>query len=150
MTDSAHGPSDRTRRWLTRIGVDPGLITGRARHVSIELRADSLDPAAETALTLTATLLLRLDELASALHIVTPQDRTVHLPRMPDIPLPYAIATAHAGFTSLDWFERRASGQPTLRLVFSGETSGLLVTTNGWVIGIGTALEGSGNGISAS
>lgn len=150
MTSSAHGPSDRTRRWLSRVGVDPSLIASRARTVTIELAAASLDPAAEIALALTATLLLRLDDLAPTLHVVVPRGRTIRLPRMPDVPLADAIAAAHADFTSLDRLEARPSGHPALRLVFNGDADGLRVSTAGWAVGIGSVLEGTGNGISAS
>lgn len=150
MTASAHGPSDRTRRWLNRIGVDLSLVADRAQAIDIELTAASLNPSVEIALAMTATLLLRLDELAPAIRIVVPHDRTVQLPRMPDTSLPDAIATSHFGFASLDRLHTRPSSDPELRLVFSGNANGLQVSTAGWAVSVGTALEGVGNGISAS
>jgi len=149
VTDSLHGRSDRTRRWLSRVGVDPGLIASRASEVRIELVAASLDPAAEIALALTATLLLRLDEVAPAIHLVVPGNRTIPLPRMPDIPLADALAAAHAGFDSLDRLGTAPARNPALRLVFSGNADGLRISTAGWAVGIGFPLEGAGNGITA-
>ena len=149
MTDSLHGPSDRTSRWLSQMHVDPHLIAARARDVSIELISDSAEPAAEIALAVAATLLLRLDELAPRLHVLAPRDRSVQLPRMTDIPLADALADAHAGFTSLGLLETRPSRNPALRLVFGGEAAGLVVSTSGWAISVGSALDGNGNGIAA-
>jgi hypothetical protein len=130
--------------------VDPHLIAARVRDLSIELISLSADPAAEIALAMTATLLLRLDELAPRLHVLAPCDRSVRLPRMSDIALVDALAEAHAGFASLDLLEARQSHNPALRLVFSGETSGLVVSTAGWAVSMGSVLDGNGNGIAAS
>jgi hypothetical protein len=150
VTSSLRGPSDRTRGWLSQMHVDPRLIAARARDVSIELTIGSAEPAAEIALALAATLLLRLDEFAPRLHIITPRERAVRLPRMADIALADALADAHTGFASLSLLETRQSREPALRLVFGGEADGLLISTAGWAIAVGSALDGSGNGIAAS
>ncbi len=116
----------------------------------IELNAARLDPPTEIALAMTAILLARLDDFAPIIRIVTPRDRTVPLPRLPDTPLPEALATAHTGFASVGRITASPAGRCDLRLVFNGPADGIPVDTAGWAVAIGHRLDGTGNGLAAA
>jgi len=150
MTGSAPDPADRTRRFLRKIGADEAAIAARAPQVVIELTAARLDAATEIALALTAVLLVRLADFAPTIRIVTPRDRTVALPRLPDTPLPDALVTAHAGFTSASRITTAPTGHCDLRLVFNGPANGISINSAGWTVAIGHRLDGTGNGLAAA
>jgi hypothetical protein len=150
MTGSAPDPADRTRRFLCALGADEVAIAARAPNVVIELTAVRLDPATEIALALTAILLIRLTDFAPTIRIVVPRDRTVALPRLPDTPLPDALATGHTGFVSASRITTVRAGRCDLRLVFNGPADGIQVTSAGWALAIGYRLDGVGNGLAAA
>lgn len=146
---STPGPSDRTGRFLGGIGADPELAQAAA-DVHVELVADRLDPATEIALTLTATLLLRMDSFAPTIHLVVPDDRTTALPLLPDSSLASALIEAYQGFSSAERLRVGPAEQCHLRLVFAGNRSGLVVNTNGWTVAVDTPLSGEGNALAAA
>lgn len=150
MPGSVPDPSDRTRRFLSKLGADGRAVADRAAQIVIELYAARLDPPTEIALAMTAILLTRLDDFAPTIRIVTPRDRTVHLPRLPDTPLPEALPEAHAGFASADRITASPAGRCDLRLIFSGQADGIAVDSAGWAVAIGHRLSGTGNGLAAA
>lgn len=150
MTGSVPDPSDRTRRFLRNLGADEATVAARAPQTVIELSAAYLDPPTEVTLALTAILLLRLADFAPTIRIVAPRGRTVAIPRLPDTPLPEALATAHAGFASADRVTTSPAGHCDLRLVFNGPADGILVDSAGWAVAIGHRLNGTGNGLAAA
>lgn len=144
------GPSDRTRRWLSSLG-NPDALTSALAAGAIELTAPSGEPAAEIALAMATTLLLRLDEAAPALAIAVPATRAAVLPRLGDGHLVDALAVEHAGFSSLARLHRGTTGDPALRLVFGADGAGLTIDTHGWGVAAGQRLEaGAGNPIAAA
>jgi hypothetical protein len=94
------GPSDRTHRWLGTLG-DPDALTHQLAASTIKLTALRGDPAAEIALAMAATMLLRLDKAAPAVAVAVPGTRAVALPRLHDGDLVDALAVEHAGFSSV-------------------------------------------------
>jgi hypothetical protein len=148
------GPSDRTRRWLATLG-NPETLTRSLAAGTIELRAQSGDAAAEIALAMTATLLLRLDEAAPVLAIDVSEARTVGLPRLGDGDLVDALAAEHEGFASLARLHRGPpSCKPVLRLLFGaadGDADGLVIDTRRWQVAVGHQLPGDpGNPLAAA
>ena len=150
MTGFAPDPSDRTRRFLRKLGADETAVAARAPRTVIELSAAYLDPPTEVALALTAILLVRLADFAPVIRIVAPRGRTVALPCLPDTPLPEALAAAHEGFASADRITTSPSGYCDLRLVFNGPAGGVAVDSAGWAVAIGHRLDGTGNGLAAA
>ena len=150
MTGSAPDPADRTRRFLRKLGADETAVAARAQQVVIELSAARLDPPTEVALAMSAILLVRLADFAPIIRINVPHDRTVALPRLPDTPLPEALATAHAGFASVGRITTAPAGHYDLRLVFNGPGDGIPVDSAGWAVAIGHRLDGPGNGLAAA
>jgi hypothetical protein len=148
------GPSDRTRRWLATLG-DPDALTRSLAAGTIELRAESGDAAAEIALAMTATLLLRLDQAAPALAIGVARTRAVGLPRLDDGDLVDALAAEHEGFASLTRLHRGPASRPAaLRLLFgavAGDPDGLVIDTRRWQVAVGHRLTGDpGNPLAAA
>lgn len=117
----------------------------------IELCAAGGDPAAEIAVALAATLLLRLEDAAPRLHLRVPSNRTIPLPRLPDLPLLEALAEEHEGFRSVERLTDEPATNPTLRLVFGGGGRGVLVQVSGWACAIGSELPPApGNELAAA
>jgi hypothetical protein len=150
MTGLAPDPSDRTRRFLRNLGADETAVAAEAPQTVIELNAEYLDPPTEVSLAMTATLLVRLADFAPTIRIVAPRDRTVALPRLPDTPVPEALATAHTGFASVGRITTAPGGRCDLRLVFNGQAGGIPVDSAGWAVAIGHRLDGAGNGLAAA
>lgn len=150
MNDAAPGPSDRTRRFLANLDIDEALVAAAARRVVIEIFADSLDPPTETAVAMTAILLLRLADYAPIIRLAVPAGRTTALPCLPDAPLAEALLTAHAEISSADRITTGPAGDSDLRLVFSGSAPGVKVATAGWTVSIGQPVDGTGNGLAAA
>ena len=145
------GPYDRTRRFLARVTDDPDAAAARMAAVDVDIVAARLSPAVETAIALTTTLLLRLDEAAPRLHVDVPATRTTRLPRLSDGNLVDEVATEHAGFSSVDRLSASRSADPALRLVFDGKDDGVVVGTAGWACAIGERLpDVPGNPIAAA
>jgi hypothetical protein len=143
------GPSDRTRRWLSTLG-NPAALTQSLSSATVELSAPTGDPAAEIALAMAATLLLRLDEAAPALVIDVPQTRSIALPRLHDPDLADALALEHAGLASIARLTRGRAASPTVRLIFGADGPGLTIDSDGWVVAVGNLLPGRGNPVAAA
>ena len=145
------GPYDRTRRFLAPLTDDPEAATAQMAAVDIDLVAARLTPAAEIAVALTATLLLRLDQAAPRLHLDIPATRSTQLPRLGTGTLLDELAAEHAGFTSVERLDGRGSFDAALRLVFDGDADGVRIDTAGWSCAIGESLpDVPGNPISAA
>lgn len=145
------GASDRTRRFVARLSDDPDTAIQRMAGLDIDIVATRFTPAVETAVALTTTLLLRLDEAAPHLHLDVPATRTTRLPRLGDGPLADELALEHEGFDSVHRLRPGRSSEPSLRLVFSGDAAGLAVSSAGWACAIGEELpDVPGNPLAAS
>lgn len=131
---SGSSPSDRTGRLVRRVA--PLARAQDLRRCHVELVAGD-GAAAEAAIAFAATLLLRLDDFAPALHLVAPAARHRALPLLDDGPLADAIGAAHAGFSSLERFSATPATTPDLRIVFGGDRDGIPVTVAGWRVGVG-------------
>ena len=140
MPASSRGPTDRTLRLLARLSDDATTLADRMAQTSIELCAAGGDPAAEIALALAATLLLRLEDAAPRLHLHVPANRSISLPRLADVPLVEALAKEHEGFRSIERLTDQPAPNPRLRLVFGGADGGVPVQVSGWSCAIGQQL----------
>ncbi len=144
---------DRTRRWLANYG-DPDRLAQALAATHVELVVPRGRADAEIAAALAATLLLRLDEAAPVVHLVSPTTREVKLPRLvDDVPLLDALAAEHNGFAAVQRLIGTPAQSPVCRLVF-GESmpNGIAVATEGWrvCVGVPTEAQRPGNAISAS
>jgi hypothetical protein len=145
------GASDRTRRFLAQSTADVDIAVTKMAEVAVELVSDRPTPSSEIALSLAATLLLRLDDAAPRIFIRTPRERMVALPRLGDGELVGELATAHEGFSSVNRLLAGRTEQPKLRLVFSGDTGGVRIASSGWACSVGTELSGGeGNVLAAA
>ena len=142
---------DRTRRWLAGFG-DPDALARALARTHAEIVIAGPGPDAEIAAAMAATLLLRLDEAAPALHIVGPTTRVRPLPRLNDQPLLDALADAHRGFDSAERLVAGPARTPVIRLVFGAEhNDGVTIASSGWRAAVGTTPDGPvGNPIAAS
>jgi hypothetical protein len=149
------GPTDRTRRFIASVDGDPHRvddIISRMATTAVEIVADTLDPATEIAVAMTAMLLLRLEDAAPRIYLTVPSTRSVKLPLLGDGDLFQELAHAHHGFDALGRFHRGSAPAADLRLVFGGATApGLHVGSAGWACSLGAELpDVPGNPVAAA
>jgi hypothetical protein len=144
--------SDRTLRLLRALfGIDPEDVARRMAGATVALVADKPSPADEIALALCATLLLRLDAAAPVIVIDTPRARTRPLPGLADGPIVDALASAHAGFDSVERLSVGRAPGADLTITFGSTRPGLYVGSSGWAAFVGDAVDGpTGNEIGAA
>lgn len=144
---------DRTRRWLAGFG-DPDRLARTLATLPVELVVPRGQPDSEIAASLAATLLLRLDEAAPALHFVVPAARHTSLPRLSDTaPLADALAAEHADFESIGRFAASRAQSPIVRVSFgdSNAAEAVPVFASGWRVYVGRSAVGPpGNAVAAA
>lgn len=149
MADSVPNPSDRTARLITRVA--PAATVSDLVDQHVELVAARWTPDIEIAVALAATLLLRLDRFAPAVHVIVPAGRNRRVPRLADGQLAEALADEHTGFDSVNRLTTTPASTPVVRLIFGDQGDGITVDCAGWRVSVGMPLGGSpGNDLAAA
>lgn len=144
------GPSDRTRRWLGTFG-DPDQLGRSFASATVQLTAADGDSAAEVAIAMAATLLLRLDDAAPILFIDGPQGRTRAIPRLGDGALVEMLAREHTGFRSTSRLFAGHAPDCLIHISFGRKRPGALtVDSGGWDVAVGSDLPDVGNPLAAA